>query len=206
MARFTFYTNPQSRGRVARWALHEVAADYTAVIVDWQNRPEAFLAANPMGKVPTLIDHASDGDHVITESAAICHYLAVTHPEAELLPHPKETADYFRWLFFAAGPIEAAITSVALGFEPEGRQQMLAGWGTRDLTVAAIDAHLATHAFVCGTRFTMADVYVGSALAFGTRFKSLPMTPHFEAYIERIHARTAFASASAIDDAPVTAS
>ena len=72
MAEYTFYTNPMSRGQIARWALHEAKADYEQVLVDWQDKPAAFLKANPMGKVPTLVHHHGGHDHVVTEAAAIC--------------------------------------------------------------------------------------------------------------------------------------
>ena len=76
MADYTFYTNPMSRGQIVRWALHEVEADYEQALVDWTAKTPEFLAANPMGKVPTLVHHTDEGDRVITEAAAICFYLA----------------------------------------------------------------------------------------------------------------------------------
>ena len=76
MAEYTFFTNPMSRGQIARWALHEAGADYEQVLVDWTAKPASFLAANPMGKVPTIIHHAPDGDRVVTEGAAICAMIA----------------------------------------------------------------------------------------------------------------------------------
>ena len=114
VARFTFFTNPMSRGQIARWALHEAGADYATQLVDWNDKSEDFIATNPMGKVPTLVHH-HDGDHihVVTEAAAICHYLAETHPDADLLPEDDEKADYYRYLFFAAGPVEQAVTAKA---------------------------------------------------------------------------------------------
>jgi glutathione S-transferase len=123
MASITFFTNPMSRGQIARWALHEAGADYETVIVDWKDKPAEFIAANPMAKVPTIIHHAAGGDHVVTEAAAICAYLAEIHPEAGLLPHEDEKADYYRWMFFAAGPVEQAVTSVSLKFEPRHRRR-----------------------------------------------------------------------------------
>src|ERR1043166_3917803 len=117
MAEYTFFTNPMSRGQIARWALHEAGAEYDQVLVDWKAKPAALLAANPMGKVPTLIHHALSGDRTISEAAAICAYLADEHPRAELTPRESERADYYRWLFFAAGPIEQMTTVKALGVE-----------------------------------------------------------------------------------------
>ncbi|MEL0251020.1 MAG: glutathione S-transferase family protein [Novosphingobium sp.] len=200
MSRFTFYTNPMSRGQIARWALHEVGASYDAVLVDWQAKPEAFLAANPMGKVPTIVHHADDGDHVVTECAAICLYLAEVFPESGLGPQDHERAAYLRWTFFAAGPVEQAVTARSLGFDPkDSRQQGMAGFGSYDRTVDALAGHLAQNAYVCGDRFTMADVYVGSHVDWGVGFKSLPERQEFLAYLDRVRARPAYAEAKAID-------
>jgi glutathione S-transferase len=185
VADYTFYTNPMSRGQIARWALHEAGADYEQVLVNWQDKPASFLAANPMGKVPTIVHHAPDGDRPVTEAAAICLYLAA----------------YMRWTFFAAGPVEAAITSKALGFEPKPEQQAMAGWGNFERTISTLEDHLSGTTWVCGNRFTMADVYVGSAVDWGLNFGSIPPTPAFVAYAERLQARAAYKAAKAIDGA-----
>jgi glutathione S-transferase len=201
MADYTFFTNPISRGQIARWALHEVDADYKQVLVNWQDKSEEFLAANPMGKVPTLIHHLDDGDKVVTEAAAICLYLAEMHPEAGLLPNEAETADYLRWTFFAAGPVEQAITSRALKFEPAPEQQPMAGWGSFNRTMDTLESHLENTRFVCGDRFTMADVYVGSAVDWGLNFGIMPPREAFVAYAERIQARPRYKAAKAVDNA-----
>ena len=201
MAEYTFFTQPMSRGQTARWALHEVAADYQQALVNLADKPAALLAANPMGKVPVLIHHADEGDHVVTEGAAICHYLAEMHPAAGLLPRDAEMADYFRWLFFAAGPVEAAITAAALKFELSADQGRLAGWGSLERTVAALEGHFRNHEFVCDTRFTMADVYLGSCIDWGMTFGVIPPLPGLVAYAERCRARPAFKAAKAIDNA-----
>ncbi|MDF8334179.1 glutathione S-transferase family protein [Novosphingobium cyanobacteriorum] len=200
MAEFTLFTNPMSRGQIARWALHEAGADYETVLVEWEAKPQAFLNANPMGKVPTLIHHRAGGDKVVTECAAICLYLADVLPECGLAPDDDERADYLRWTFFAAGPVEQAVTARSFGFDPqEPRQQGMAGWGSYARTVDALAGHLGHNVFVCGDRFTMADVYVGSHVDWGVGFKSLPDRPEFTAYLERIRARPAYQAAKAID-------
>ena len=71
MAAYTFFTNPRSRGLIASWALHEVGADFAVVPVGWGEKPPALLAANPLGKVPTLVHHAAEGDRVVTEAARL---------------------------------------------------------------------------------------------------------------------------------------
>lgn len=201
MANYTFFTNPMSRGQIARWALHEVGADYEHVLVDWNEKSEALLAANPMGKVPTIIHHAPDGDRTISEAAAICLYLAEMHPEADLLPTEPEKADYLRWTFFAAGPIEQSITSRSFKFEPTAEQEMMAGWGSVERTSKTLDHFLTDRLWVCGTRFTMADVYLGSSVGWGVDFGILPPTPALSAYVKRIEARPAYKAAKAIDNA-----
>lgn len=201
MASYTFYTNPMSRGQIARWALHEVGVDYEQVLVDWAAKPAAFVAANPMGKVPTLIHQSTAGDRTITECAAICAYLAQAQPEAGLLPNDAETADYFRWLFFAAGPVEQAIVARSMGWEvPEGREGMV-GFGTYERVLDTLENHFNSNAFVCGARFTMADVYVGSQVDWGLTFGSIPPRPAFVAYAERLQAREAYKDAKGIDAA-----
>lgn len=199
MAAFTFFYNPMSRAQIARWALHEVHADYEPVLVEWGNKPAALLAANPMGKLPTIVHHHGGRDHVVTEAAAICHYLAAVHPEASLLPEEHELADYFRWLFFAAGPLEQAVTNKAFGWLPEERQEIALGFGNYERTIDTLDGWFAGHDFVCGDRFTMADVYVGSAVDWGLAFKTMPERPAFIAYAERVRAREAYREAKAID-------
>lgn len=199
MADYTFFTNPMSRGQIARWALHEAGAQYEQVLVDWKDKPDAFLAANPMGKVPTIVHHVEAGDRVVTEAAAICLYLAEMHPEAGLLPNDGEMADYYRWTFFASGPIEQAITSRALKFEPKPDQEMMAGWGSFERTIHTIDEKLSADTWVCGERFTMADVYVGATIDWGLTFGIMPPLPSLVGYAERCQARPAYKAAKGID-------
>lgn len=201
MADYTFYTNPMSRGQIARWALHEVGADYEQVIVAWQDKPAALLACNAMGKVPTIVHHAEDGDRTVTETAAICLYVAEMHPEAGLLPNDAEMADYYRWTLFAAGPVEQAVTARHLGCEPKPEQEGMAGWGSFERTMRALEGHFQGNDWVCGNRFTMADVYVGSQVDWGLTFGTFPPNEAFVAYAERCQARAAYKAAKAIDNA-----
>lgn len=205
MAAFTFYTVAMSRGQISRWALHEAGADYEQVVFDWTTRPAHFRDINPMNKVPALVHHHGDHDHVITECAAINHYLAETHPQAGLLPDSHEKAAYFRWLFFASGPLEQAVVGKAMGWDvPEGKAGM-AGFGSLDLALDALDGWLSAHDFAAGGRFTMADTYVGSQFVWGLRFGSIPERPSFRAYVERITQRPAYIAANAIDAAIIEA-
>ncbi|MEP5937377.1 MAG: glutathione S-transferase family protein [Erythrobacter sp.] len=199
MADFTFYTVAMSRGQISRWALHEAGADYDQVVFDWATRPDDFAQINPMNKVPTLVHHHQGHDHVVTEAAAINHYLAETHPDKGLLPDAHESAAYFRWLFFAAGPLEQAVISKAMDWEVPPERAGMAGFGSLDLALSAMENWLTENDYVCGDRFTMADTYVGSQFIWGLRFGSIPETPAFKAYVERCTQRPAYAQANAID-------
>ncbi len=199
MADYTFFTNPMSRGQIVRWALHEAEANYETELVDWANKPEALLGANPIGKVPTLVHHHDQHIHVISEAAAICAYLADMELGGELGPNDHECAPYYRAMFFSAGPVEQAVTAKAMGWEvPEGREVM-AGFGSYDRTVDMLAMLVSQSDYVCGNRFTMADVYVGSQVDWGLMFKSLPERPEFNAYAERMRGRDAYKVAKAID-------
>lgn len=203
MAEYTFFFNPMSRAQIARWALHEAGADYEPVLVDWANKPQALLDANPMGKLPTIIHHHGGHDHVVSEAAAVCHYLAeMSAPE--LLPDTHEKADYFRWLFFAAGPLEQAVTNKAFGWNPDEKQGVAVGFGSFDKTVDTLEGWFASHDYVCGPRFTMADVYVGSAVDWGLAFGTIPARDSLAAYAERVHAREAYQAGKAIDNALIS--
>ncbi|NTZ41678.1 glutathione S-transferase family protein [Altererythrobacter sp. SALINAS58] len=200
MPQYTFFTNPMSRGQIVRWALHEVSADYETELVDWQDKSDRFIRANPMGKVPTLIHHDVDHVHVVTECAAICHYLAEMHPDVRLLAEHHEKADYFRLLFFAAGPVEQAATSKTMGWSVDDPQkQGMLGFGDYDRAMNSFEMLLADRNYVCGDRFTMADVYVGSQVDWGLQFGSIPSRPVFEKYAERLRDRGAYKQARFID-------
>ena len=201
MAEYTFFTNPMSRGQIARWALHEAGAAYEQVLVDFAAPHPELDAVNPMGKVPTIVHHAVGGEHAISEAAAICAYLADAHPGAELAPRESERADYHRWMFFAAGPVEQAIVAKSMGWEvPDGRHGMV-GFGSLERVLDTLESHLNASEWVCGDRFTMADVYVGSQVDWGLNFGTMPSRPAFEAYAGRLRERDAYKSAKAIDNA-----
>ena len=200
MAEYTFFTNPMSRGQIARWALHEAGAEYDQVLVDWGNKPAALLEANPMGKVPTIVHHTVNGDHVVSEAAAICAYLADAHPLHELCARDTERADYYRWMFFAAGPVEQAIVSKSMGWEVSKDREMMVGFGSLERVLDTLERHFDANEWACGERFTMADVYVGSQVDWGLTFGSIPPRPAFAAYAERLQAREAYKAAKAIDN------
>ncbi len=200
MNNLVFYTNPQSRGRIAHWMLEEIGLPYETVWLEYgaAMAADAYLAVNPMGKVPSL----RHGDALITETAAICAYLADHFSEKNLIPplgHPAR-ADYYRWLFFAAGPLEQAVTAKALGWQiPEGRSSMV-GFGAYDTTIDTLEKALKPGPYICGEQFTAADVYVGSQIGWGMMFGTIEKRPLFEAYVERLYARPAALQASRINE------
>lgn len=192
MSRYTLFFNPMSRALIASWAFAEVGVEPELVMVELDNKPDALLAANPMGKIPTIIHHPEFGDRVVSEAPAIAHYLAEMEAP-ELLPTTEEKADYFRWLFFAAGPVEAAVTNKAMGWEPkDAKQQGTVGFGSFDRTIDALAGWFETHDFVCGDRFTMADVIVGSQVDWGINFGTIPARDSLKAYQARLQARDAY--------------
>lgn len=191
------YTNPQSRGRIARWMLEEIEQPYETEIVPYDRiKDEAYLAVNPMGKVPAL----KHRDRVVTECAAICAYLADVFPEAGLGPRNDEKADYYRWLFYAAGPVEQAVTNNFAGWQPDEKQQRMFGYSSYDKVVAVLDELFSLSDYVCGDRFTAADVYVGSAIMWGTMFGTLPKLDSFVRYSARLQAREAMQRAHQLDE------
>jgi len=203
MTDLTFYTHPQSRGRVIRWMLEEVGAPYETVVLGYnQSMKDAdYLAINPMGKVPAI----RHGDTVVTETAAICAYLADAFPAAGLAPPTTDRADYYRWLFFAAGPAEAAITNKALKVEVSDEQRAFVGYGSFDAAIDALDLAIAPGPYICGDQFTAADLYVGSQIGFGMMFGSIDKRASFEDYFGRLQARPAAIRAREIDDALIAA-
>jgi glutathione S-transferase len=195
------YTNPQSRGRVARWMLEEVGQPYKVEVLDYAStmKAPAYLAINPMGKVPAL----RHGDMVVTENAAICTYLADAFPQAALAPPAgqKLRGPYYRWLFFAAGPLEAAVSNRALGFVVPPERERMIGYGTIAQVLNTLEAAVARADYLVGDSFTAADVYAGSHIGFGMMFGSLEKRPAFEKYWQRISSRPAYQRAKELDDA-----
>jgi glutathione S-transferase len=193
------YTNPMSRGRIARWMLEEVGVPYRAEVLDFGTtmKAPAYLAINPMGKVPTI----RYGRTVVTECAAICAYLADEFPQAGLAPPLTQRGAYYRWLFFAAGPLEAAVTNRSLKFEPPAERQGMVGYGNYANVMDALEKADSGRAYVAGDRFSAADVYVGSHINWGLQFGSIEKRPSFVDYWSRVSDRDAYRRAKARDDA-----
>ena len=168
-----FYTNPMSRGRIVRWMLEEVGQPYRTELLDYRTtlKSPEYRAVNPMGKVPAL----RHGDTVVTETAAICAYLADAFPAAKLAPEPSSRlrAPYYRWLFFAAGPVEAAVTNKALGVEFPPERQMMVGYGSFMAVMDAMERAVESGGYLVGDAFSAADVYFGSQIGWGLQFGSI---------------------------------
>lgn len=155
-----------------------------------------YLAVNPMGKVPAI----RHGDTVITEAAAICAYMADTFPEAGLVPPTNQRGDYYRWLFFAAGPLEMAVSIKAFGLEVLKERERSIGCGSYESVMDTLAYAVTRYPYITGDHFTAADVYVGSHISWGLQFGTLEARPEFTAYWDRLKDRPAYLKAKAIDD------
>jgi glutathione S-transferase len=196
MPQLTFYTHPQSRGRIARWMLEEIEQPYQTVLLDYRTTMKApdYLRINPMGKVPAVVH----GTRIITETPAVVTYLADTFPGAGLMPDDR--AAFYRWMFFAAGPLEAAIVNAALGVKVAPEQSGFVGYGSLDRVLDTLDAALTERNWLAGDSFSAADLYVGSQIGYGLRFNTIPARASFTAYWDRMKDRPAYRSATDMDD------
>lgn len=192
-----FYTNPHSRGRIVRWMLEEVGAPYRTEVLPYgaAMKDPAYLAINPMGKVPAL----AHGEAVVTETAAICAYLADAFPDAGLAPPPDRRAAYYRWLFFGAGPFEGVLTQYMCGFEVPADKQYMVGFGRYASVLDALAGAVANQPYLAGPAFTAADVYVGSQVGWSVMAGHVAGRPALEAYCSRLRERPAYQRAAELD-------
>lgn len=197
MAELTFYTNPQSRGQTVRWMLEEVGQPYETEIIAYgpQMKSEPYISVNPMGKVPAIVHRG----RAVTEVAAICCYLADAFPQAGLAPDPADRADYYRWIFFTSGPVEAAFSNRAAGWEPAPERQAMFGYGSYDRAMATLEQALTGRDYIAADRFTAADLFVGAMVGFMLQFKLLEPKPAFEDYVARVTDRDAYRRAKDMD-------
>ena len=198
-----FYTHPMSRGRIVRWMLEEVGAPYRTEILEFNASTKApdYLAINPMGKVPAI----RHGDTVVTECGAICAYLADMFPEPGLAPAhgDRRRGPYYRWLFFAAAPLEGAIVNRHLGVEVPPDKKGTVGYGSHEDVMGGVARALETGPYLLGDQFTAADVLLGSTLGWAMMTGGVEKTPQIEAYVGRLMSRPANMRAREIDDALV---
>ena len=202
-----FYTNPMSRGRIVRWMLEEVGQPYRTVVLDYGTTMKApeYLAVNPMGKVPAVTHRGV----TVTECAAICTWLADAWPAAGLAPalNDPKRGTYLRWMFFGAGPLEAAVTAKSLNLLAPADKAGMAGYGSFEQVVDALETAVTGSGgpWLLGDRFSALDVYLGSQIGWGLQFKSLPEREAFKVYAGRLFQREAAVRARGIDDALVAA-
>jgi len=199
MAKLTLYHAAPSRSAVTRWMLEEIGEPYDVHFMSLSkgdNRSPEFLSVNPMGKVPAL----KHGDVVITESAAICTYLADEFPRAKLnvpVGDPRR-GPYLKWLFFGPSCIEPAMMDRAFPRKEEARRSAL-GYGDYDTVMDVVAKAVSKDTYLLGQQFTAADVIIGSGLRFGMMFKLLPERPEFTAYVARLAERPALKRADEKD-------
>jgi glutathione S-transferase len=187
-----FYYNPMSRARIVHWMLEEIGAPYRIEVVRLdraEHKKPAFLAINPMGKLPALVHRGV----AVTETAAILAYLADAFPKAALAPEPTAAARgaYYRWLFFGAGCVEPALMDRMMS-RPAAEKPGAMGYGTYEDTVATLEKALTPGPYILGDRFSAADVYIASQIGFGMMVKALESRPAFGAYLARTSERPAY--------------
>ena len=198
MSELIFYTNPMSRGRIVRWLLEETGADYRTEVIDYAAMKGAdYLSVNPMGKVPAIVHRG----RVVTECAAIAAYVADAFPEAGLAPTDDERAAYYRWMFYCAGPMEAAVTDHRYGFDPTPEQARAVGYGSYETAVDTLEYAVSQSPYIAGDRFTAADVIVGSTVGWGTQFGTLPKREALLSYFARVSDREAYRRGNEKDNA-----
>ncbi|WP_370681048.1 glutathione S-transferase family protein [Comamonas sp. GB3 AK4-5] len=187
------FFHPRSRAAMVRWMLEECGAHYDITRLEFHTSMKApdYLALNPMGKVPAL----THGDTVITETAAILTYLADLFPEKNLAPATGNPlrGSYYRWMFFLAGPADAALTAKYFGHldQQTPEQVFMAGYGSLDDVVETLRLAVAGKRYLCGDQFTAADLFMASYLHWAHLMKTLPDLPEFSAYTQPLLDRPA---------------
>jgi glutathione S-transferase len=189
-----------SRSSIVLWMLEELGQPYELKVLSMakgENREPAFLALNPMGKVPTLVH---DGT-VVTETGAICCYLADAFPEAGLTVPvgDRRRGTYLKWLFFLPGCLEPALMDRLLK-RPDVPRAMI-GYGDFEATLSVVADAVREGPFLMGEQFTAADVVIGSSLMWGRMTGAIPERPEILDYLARLEPRPAHLRAVAKDQA-----
>lgn len=193
------YWTPQTRSSRAVWLLEELGVDYDLETVDLRSADRKdsaeFRAASPMGKVPAL----EDGEVKMSESAAICLYLADRYGTGVLAPaiDDAERGKFLYWLMYTPAVIEPAMAEKFSKTEPNrGRN----GWGDFDSMIATFETGLQGNTWILGDKFTAADVMLGSSVVFLRMFGMLTDSPLLESYADRCLARPAYQKAMALEN------
>jgi glutathione S-transferase len=186
-----YYFNPQSRAATTSWMLAELDVPCEAIHVDLgagENATPEYRAINPMQKVPALVD----GDVVVTESAAICAYLADKFADKGLAPAitSKDRGRYYRYLFFPGTTLEPLLTAELLGFEVANPASV--GWGDIERGLMAVESMTPEVDWILGRQFTAADVVFGGTLDFALNLDWMKVSPRVRAYVERLRERPAY--------------
>jgi glutathione S-transferase len=196
--RLTLFHAPQSRSVGALILLEELAADYELRVIDLkknEQRQPAYLAVNPMGKVPALVH----GGALVTEQGAVYAYAADLYPDAGIAPAIGDAlrGPYLRWLFFYGSSFEPAVVDRSLKREPAPPSTSPSG--DFDTTIRTLLQQLGEGPYLLGERFTAADILWGTALRWMTMFKLVAETPAVKGYVERVGTRPAALRAAKID-------
>jgi predicted tellurium resistance membrane protein TerC/glutathione S-transferase len=196
--RIAFFHSPRTRSSGVLALLEELGADYELHLLDFgkgEQRQPAYLAVNPMGKVPAIVHQGA----LVTEQGAIVTYLADLYSEAGIAPAIGDPlrGPYLRWLFFHGSAFEPALVDRALKREPA--PPGTSPYGDYETMLKTLLDQLGDGPWLLGERFTAADVLWGSALRWTTMFKLVPQTPAVQAYVERVTTRPAALRAAAKD-------
>lgn len=194
-----FYFAPRSRSGIVLWMLEELGAPYRMEVLSLkkgEQKSPAFLAVNPMGKVPAI----THGGVAVTEAAAICCYLADAFPAAGLAPPigDPQRGPYLRWLFFAPSCIEPAMNDKAFNRDPAPSSTI--GYGDYETVMNTVAEVVSQGEYLLGDRFSAADVALGSTLRYGMMFGIIPNRPEFASYVGRLEARPALQRIKARDE------
>jgi glutathione S-transferase len=186
----TLYHAPNTRSTGVRILLEELGAPHRLQVMNMkagEHRAAAYLAINPMGKVPAL----THGDALVTEQAAIYLYLADLFPGVALAPAPDDPlrGPYLRWMVYYGSSFEPAVIDRAL--QREAGPRAMSAYGDFDTVLATLLGALSRGPYILGERFTAADVLWGTALGWTTSFKLVPEEPAIMAYIARVNGRPA---------------
>jgi glutathione S-transferase len=193
-----FFHAPNTRSSGTRILLEELSAPHELRVVNMkagEQRQPAFLAVNPMGKVPAILHRGA----LVTEQAAIFIYLADLFPKAGLAPAPNDRlrGSYLRWLVYYGSSFEPAVVDRALKREPA--PPAMSPYGDYDTMLKTLTDQLAKGPYLLGDRMTAADVLWGTALAWTTAFKIVPELPVIMDYVKRVGARPSVAKVKAED-------
>jgi glutathione S-transferase len=197
-----FFHAPRTRSSGTRILLEELAAPHELRVINMtagEQRKPAYLAVNPMGKVPAILHRGE----LVTEQAAIFLYLADLFPQAGLAPAQGDRlrGPYLRWLVYYGSSFEPAVVDRALKREPA--PLAMCPYGDYDTMLKTVTDQLAKGPYLLGERMTAADVLWGTALAWTTMFKLVPELPVIVDYVRRIEGRPAAGKVKALDAALV---